>query len=162
MADKKNDFKITDKYYSYTDRHCDKFNNSKVYKLTNSNGLTYIGSTTKAFLDNELLSLRVQYDNFKKGKTKTKQTFFKIFDDESAGNVKITLLEKFKVKFIYDFHQKKRDWIDKMECINNKNHQKDNQICECGSVIIRKNMYSHKQTKAHKKWAVENESNINK
>tara|TARA_R110002012_G_scaffold20048_2_gene71430 strand:- start:1450 stop:1935 length:486 start_codon:yes stop_codon:yes gene_type:complete len=138
----------------------------KIYKLTNEQGLIYIGRTTCKYLSSRLAIHKSQA-----------LTSRKIFKCSSyilfSSNVKIELLEETEDKTrelyyinLYDcvnklksglsYKETKKNWIKKNPEYYNLYYHKNKPgqekiVCECGMVICKYSKSNHIKTKYHKK-----------
>ena len=67
------------------------YQQGKIYKIENSNGLIYIGSTTKNYLCERLSQHKSDFKRYKEGKDCRYITSFKLFENNEQPN--ITLIE---------------------------------------------------------------------
>lgn len=114
---------------------------NKIYKITNSNGFIYIGSTTRD-LNTRLIEHKSNYKLWKEGK----RNFITSFKVIEGNNCKIELLEEIEDKT--QLLTRERFYIENTNCINNKiptRTQKERQK------QINSNRYNYA-----KQWRIEN------
>ena len=147
------------------------YQNSKIYKLVNTNTKqTYIGSTTRDLKQR----LREHKSLYTSGKTKKEKSYL-LFNENDK--VIIELLENVNCNNKKELHDREKYYIKNYECVNinqptrtsqeyykdtkqslknyHKNREEINKKrnekieCECGSVISRSVLCKHKKTKKH-------------
>lgn len=146
----------------------------KIYKLT-IDDLVYIGSTTQMTLHRRLEKHQESYEKTKNGEKGYYMTSFILFE---KGIPEITLVEKYPCNNNDELRMRERHWYDQYECVNkikpftskdeyleakrqfyqkNKEkilekqrlHESEKVNCNCGSLVRRGGLYSHKKTKKH-------------
>jgi len=138
----------------------------KIYKLTNEEGLIYIGKTTQKYLSTRLAVHKSQALTSRKINKCSSYILF-------SSNVKIELLEETEDKTrelyyinLYDcvnkfktglsYKSTKKNWIDKNpQYFNeyykkNKNNINEKYKCDCGMIICKTSKSKHIKTKNHK------------
>ncbi len=85
---------------------------SKIYKIINSAGLCYIGSTTQKYLSRRLSCHKYHYERWKKGKMNF-MTSFKVI---AEGDYKIELVEEVKDNNL--LLTRERFYIENTNCVN--------------------------------------------
>lgn len=138
----------------------------KIYKLTNEEGLIYIGKTNCKYLSSRLSVHKSQALTSRKIKKCSSYILF-------SSNVKIELLEETEDKTrelhyinIYDcvnkmktglsYKQTKKNWINKNPDYYNLYYAKNKNglkkiICECGMEICKSSKSRHIKRSSHKK-----------
>jgi hypothetical protein len=85
-----------------------KFNNSKIYKITsNLSNLIYIGSTTEK-IERRLQLHKAQFKIYKNGKSRKVMSYELI----ELGDFKIELIENYCCNSQYELHKKERYYIE--------------------------------------------------
>jgi hypothetical protein len=92
------------------------YTNSKIYKLTSSSGLIYIGSTVRQ-LNIRLSGHKADYKRYKNNEIKYCITSFKLFE-EDYENIKIELIENFKCNNKKELYERERYYINLYDCVN--------------------------------------------
>jgi hypothetical protein len=96
-----------------------KYNNSKIYKISPLNGLVsdiYIGSTTQE-LDLRWKQHTRDYKRWLNGKT-NQTASFNLFNKYNVNNCCMTLIEHVNVNTKQELHAREAFYITSMECIN--------------------------------------------
>jgi hypothetical protein len=94
------------------------YSKGKIFKITSPNtDKIYIGSTCQA-LSMWLGGLNSIYKTWKQGKSNAACSYQAVFEIFESGNVEITLIEKFPSSSKEELTARKREWINKVECIN--------------------------------------------
>ena len=91
------------------------YQQGKIYKIENSIGLIYIGSTTKKYLCERLAQHKASFKRYKEGKYNY-ITSFKLFENNEQPN--ITLIELCPCNSKDELHKMERENIEKYECVN--------------------------------------------
>lgn len=152
----------------------------KIYKLTNEDGLIYIGKTNSKYLSSRL--------SVHKSQAKTKRNINKCSSVELFKNnkkVKIELLEETddKLKELYyinlyecvnkmktglTYKETKKNWVNKNPDYYNeyqkrtevKEKRKEKVKCICGDIICKYSISNHLKSKIHKKNIILNKWDI--
>ena len=94
------------------------YQNSKIYKIESTRGnLIYIGSTTKERLSQRMDTHRMNYRQWKRGKT-NKTTSFDIFDAYEMENCSIVLLELCPCNSKDEMYAREAHYIKSLDCVN--------------------------------------------
>ncbi len=106
---------IGNKVYRIEGKYC------SIYKIepkvNHAEDECYIGSTTYAI--NERLKGHIWgYNSYKRGKSKSFTTSYKLFEKYGAENCQITLIESVFVKSFKELNEKENEYIQKSKCIN--------------------------------------------
>ena len=157
------------------------YENSKIYKLTNTNTKQlYIGSTTR--------DLQIRYNEHKSlyttGKT-DKEKSYSLFNE--TDNVIIELIENYPCKNKKELTTRELHYIKSFNCVNlhhptrtgkeyyeetkkslvyyhnNKEEVNKNRLekikCDCGAIVVKAGLARHRRTNTHKR-LTENSKNI--
>lgn len=120
---------------------------SKIYKISNSVGLCYIGSTTQKYLSRRLSCHKYHFKKWQKGQN----NYISSFEVIQGSNIKIELLEEVKEKT--QLLIRERFYIDNLNCVNkNKPTRTAKEWC-----TINKN--HHRQLINN--WRIKNKDKIN-
>jgi hypothetical protein len=92
------------------------YNNGKIYKLVNSFGTTYVGSTTQTLAQRKAKHTGY-YKAHLKGQTKRLAFSIKLFV-EDPDNVDIVLLELVNCNSKMELHQRERHYVESLQCVN--------------------------------------------
>jgi len=147
------------------------YEKGKIYQLSTPHStLIYIGSTTKKYLSQRLVTHNKNYKTWKAGKCKGKVTACELFD---LGDVEITLLELYPCTSKDELHAREGEWIreNKDICINKRNgmglarkeqfanYRANNKAkilqkitCECGQIYTAANKQRHISRKYHQNY----------
>ena len=146
-----------------------KYQNGKIYKLTdNTNGNIYIGSTTQT-LNRRLQKHRASYNCYLN--PNVKQGYMTSFNIIKNNDYKIELICDYPCDTNRQLEEKEQEYIDMYDCINKswsygndlekyklniKKHtlerSKKKYICECGCEVLLSNKSRHIKTKKHIKF----------
>jgi len=146
-----------------------KYQNGKIYKLTdNTNGNIYIGSTTQT-LNRRLQKHRASYNCYLN--PNVKQGYMASFDIIKNDDYKIQLICDYPCDTNRQLEEKEQEYINMYDCINKsrsygndlekyketmKRHKiersKKKYICECGCEVLLSNKSRHIKTKKHIKF----------
>ena len=98
------------------------YNNGKIYKIEpvsgGEEGDIYVGSTTKQYLSQRMVTHRNQYNHWKKVKTVGKTSSFELFDKYGIQNCQITLLEAVEANSKEELLARERHFIQSLDCVN--------------------------------------------
>tara|TARA_R110000772_G_scaffold248717_1_gene362844 strand:- start:3676 stop:4341 length:666 start_codon:yes stop_codon:yes gene_type:complete len=93
-----------------------RYSNGKIYKIVcNTTRLIYVGSTTKEFLSQRLVSHRADYKRWKLDNTNHYYTSFKVLEND---NFKIVLLELVNCNTKDELTARERYHIESTDCVN--------------------------------------------
>ena len=141
------------------------YRDAKIYKLTSSNSLCYIGSTTQPL--NSRLSLHKYHHKLWKSGKYHFVTSFKVFDDVDC---KIELLERYPCDNRNELELRERYYIETIKCVNknvptrtiaeyyesNKDaidaKRKTRHDCNCHGKYTTANKQIHFKTNKHKQF----------
>jgi len=94
------------------------YNNGKIYKIESHLGdKVYIGSTTKEFLSQRMVTHRGDYKRWKQGKCNL-ITSFSLFDEYGIENCSIVLLESYPCESKDELHAREAHFIKTIQCVN--------------------------------------------
>ena len=94
------------------------YNNGKIYKIENNvDNMIYIGSTTKQYLSQRMVSHRTAFKRWKRGE-KSKVMAFEMFDKHGIENCKIVLLELVNCNTNDELLAREAFYIKSLVCVN--------------------------------------------
>ena len=98
------------------------YEKSKIYKITNKEGLYFIDRTTDTYLSKRLIFLRKSYENYLKDNKKKYEPYFKIFENGEYTTISI---EDFKCENIKQLKTRVEEIVNLEEnknelCLNHK------------------------------------------
>jgi hypothetical protein len=97
------------------------YSKGKVYKIEpmceHEEGEIYIGSTTKQYLSQRMMTHKNDYKRWKCGKKHNVRSF-NLFDKYGFENCKIILLETVEAKSLEELHARERFYILNLKCVN--------------------------------------------
>jgi predicted GIY-YIG superfamily endonuclease len=128
------------------------YSHGKIYQITSSNGLPYIGSTVQS-LSHRLSSHKNRRNN---------SSVIHL----DASDCKIEIIEHFPCRSRDELLWKEREYIESRDCCNKITpirsrdeakmlksfHNGIKQMCRCGTVCSNRNMSRHRSSKNHLKW----------
>ena len=128
------------------------YSQAKIYQITSSNGLPYIGATTQDLLT-----------RFRKHRDRRDSTSVIHLD---APDVQISLIEHYPCENREQLLWREREYIESRQCCNKMSpirtedeakmlksfRNSITQICRCGASCSARNMARHRNSKAHLKW----------
>jgi hypothetical protein len=93
------------------------YNNGKIYKLVNSFGTTYVGSTTQTLAQRKGKHVGYYKSALLHPEIKRQAFSVKVFQ-EDPDNVDIVLLELVNCDSKMELHKRERHWIENIVCVN--------------------------------------------
>jgi hypothetical protein len=95
------------------------YQNTKIYKIESHLGdKIYIGSTTKEYLSQRMVTHKSGYRRWKNGVTKAITMSYLVFDEYGIDNCSIVLLESFPCNSKDEAHSKEAHYIKTLDCVN--------------------------------------------
>jgi hypothetical protein len=138
-----------------------KYEQSKIYKISNKEGDYFIDRTTDSYLSKRLVFLRKSFEKYQNDKSRSYEPYFKLF--ENKDELSLALIENFKCEDIKTL-KTRLDEIVKLEenqsdkCLNNMKTEQVKKrvskykcpVCKIDVALNQKNR--HEGGKFHKRF----------